>query len=145
MAADPYNLERFLKAQEPVYAQVCAELRAGRKESHWMWFIFPQIEGLGHSSTARYYAISSLDEAKAYLDHPILGARLRECCELVNQIEGRSIEDVFGYPDDLKFRSSATLFERAAAQPDVFDAALEKYFGGRGDAATVERLLRNSR
>jgi uncharacterized protein (DUF1810 family) len=137
---DPYNLERFLKAQNPVFEQVCLELRAGRKDSHWMWFIFPQLQGLGSSSTARYYAISSLDEAKAYLRHPILGRRLVECCGLVNAIENRSIEDIFGYPDYLKFRSSITLFARAATEDEVFTTALAKYFQGEPDAATLEKL-----
>jgi uncharacterized protein (DUF1810 family) len=137
---DPYNLQRFLDAQNPVYAQVCSELRAGRKRSHWMWFIFPQIQGLGYSSTAQKFAISSLQEAKAYLDNPILGARLRECCRLVNQVEGRSIEGIFGYPDDLKFRSSMTLFAHAASDNRIFRDALEKYCNGERDALTIERL-----
>jgi uncharacterized protein (DUF1810 family) len=137
---DAYNLDRFLKAQTPVFEQVCLELRAGRKDSHWMWFIFPQLQGLGYSSTARYFAISSLEEAKAYLRHPILGRRLRECCSLVNSIENRSIEDIFEYPDYLKFRSSITLFARAATEDEVFTTALAKYFNDEPDAATLERL-----
>jgi uncharacterized protein (DUF1810 family) len=137
---DPYNLERFVKAQELVFEQVCSELRAGRKDSHWMWFIFPQLQGLGYSSMARYYAISSLDEAKAYLRHPILGRRLRECCRLVNLIENRSIEDIFEYPDYLKFRSSITLFARAATEGEVFTTALAKYFHNEPDPATLGRL-----
>jgi uncharacterized protein (DUF1810 family) len=137
---DPYNLRRFLDAQDPVYAQVCSELRAGRKRSHWMWFIFPQIQGLGYSPLARKFAIASLQEAKAYLDHPILGARLKEFCRLVNRVEGRSIEEIFGYPDDLKFRSSMTLFAHAASDDQIFRDALEKYFNGEDDPATVERL-----
>jgi uncharacterized protein (DUF1810 family) len=137
---DPYNLRRFLDAQDPVYAQVCSELRAGRKRSHWMWFIFPQIQGLGYSPLARKFAIASLQEAKAYLDHPILGARLKELCRLVNRVEGRSIEEIFGYPDDLKFRSSMTLFAHAASDDQIFRDALEKYFNGEDDPATVERL-----
>ena len=137
---DPYNLRRFLDAQDPVYAQVCSELRAGRKRSHWMWFIFPQIQGLGYSPLAKKFAISSVDEAKAYLDHPILGARLKELCRLVNRVEGRSIEEIFGYPDDLKFRSSMTLFAHAASDDQIFRDALEKYFNGEDDPATVERL-----
>jgi uncharacterized protein (DUF1810 family) len=138
-ADDPYNLQRFVDAQEAVYSKVCAELRAGCKRSHWMWFIFPQIRGLGHSSTAAFYAIASLDEAKAYLNHPILGPRLLECCRLVNQVEGRRIEDIFGYPDYLKFRSSITLFGQALSE-SVFTAALEKYFHGVPDTATLDRL-----
>jgi uncharacterized protein (DUF1810 family) len=137
---DPYNLRRFLDAQDPVYAQVCSELRAGRKRSHWMWFIFPQIQGLGYSPLARKFAIASLQEAKAYLDHPILGARLKELCRLVNRVEGRSIEEIFCYPDDLKFRSSMTLFAHAASDDQIFRDALEKYFNGEDDPATVERL-----
>ena len=137
---DPCNLRRFLDAQDSVYAQVCSELRAGRKRSHWMWFIFPQIQGLGYSPLARKFAISSVGEAKAYLEHAILGARLRECCRLVNQVEGRSIEEIFGYPDDLKFRSSMTLFAHAASDDQIFRDALEKYFNGEDDPATVERL-----
>jgi uncharacterized protein (DUF1810 family) len=137
---DPHNLQRFLDAQNPVYAQVCSELRAGRKTSHWMWFIFPQIQGLGYSPLARKFAVSSLQEAQAYLDHPILGARLRECCRLVNLVEGRSIEEIFGYPDDLKFRSSMTLFAHAAADNQIFLDALAKYFNGEFDPLTLERL-----
>ena len=108
--SDPYDLERFERAQEAVYACVRKELAAGQKRSHWMWFIFPQLEGLGNSATARAYAIRSLDEARAYLAHPLLGARLRECTQLVNALTGRTLEEVFGYPDDLKFRSAMTLF-----------------------------------
>jgi uncharacterized protein (DUF1810 family) len=137
---DSYSLRRFLDAQAPVYAQVCSELRAGRKRSHWMWFIFPQIQGLGYSPLARKFAIASLEEAKAYLDHPILGARLRECCRLVNQVEGRSIEEIFGYPDDLKFRSSMTLFAHATSDDQIFRDALKKYCNGEDDPSTLERL-----
>ena len=121
-------------------AQVRQELSAGRKRSHWMWFVFPQLAGLGHSAMARQYAIASLAEARAYLEHPVLGSRLIGLTELVNQVEGRSVREIFGSPDDLKFHSSMTLF--ALAQPDapVFRDALEKYFGGAMDKATVERL-----
>jgi uncharacterized protein (DUF1810 family) len=119
---DPYNLARFVDAQEPVYADVVAELRAGRKRTHWMWFVFPQIQGLGPSETAQWFAIRSLDEARAYLAHPVLGARLRECTRIVLDIEGRTASEIFGYPDDLKFRSSLTLFARAAGG-DVFGEA----------------------
>jgi uncharacterized protein (DUF1810 family) len=129
-----------VEAQEPVYAQVCAELRAGRKTSHWMWFIFPQIAGLGASAMARTFAIASLEEARAYLRHPVLGPRLEECCRLVNRIEGRTIGEIFGYPDDLKFRSSMTLFAHAADDNTVFQEALDKYFGGEFDPLTLERL-----
>ena len=138
---DPHSLQRFVDAQASVYAQVCSELRDGRKRTHWMWFIFPQIKGLGHSEMATRFAITSLDEAHAYLEHPILGPRLGECTRLVNQVEGRSIEQIFGYPDDLKFHSSMTLFARAAPDDEqVFDEALRKYFGGELDPATLERL-----
>ena len=114
--SDPFKLQRFVEAQSGVIAQVRAELTAGRKESHWMWFIFPQLKGLGSSATARHYAIGSLEEARAYLSHPALGPRLRECTGLVNRTEGRSIEAIFAYPDHLKFRSCMTLFARAAAR-----------------------------
>jgi uncharacterized protein (DUF1810 family) len=137
---DPFDLGRFVSAQNPVYAQVCAELRRGRKQSHWMWFIFPQIEGLGHSTMARRYAISSRAEAEAYLCHPVLGLRLNECCRLVNSIEGFSIGEILGYPDDLKFHSSMTLFANADPQNDCFQAALDKYFGGQRDRGTLARL-----
>jgi uncharacterized protein (DUF1810 family) len=137
---DPHNLQRFVDAQNPIYAQVCSELRAGRKSTHWMWFIFPQIRGLGYSPLARKFAISSLEEAKAYLEHPILGPRLRECCRLVNEVESRSIEDIFGYPDDLKFRSSMTLFARAITNDQIFQDALKKYCNGELDPLTHERL-----
>lgn len=110
---DPYRLERFVEAQDPIYNDVCSELRTGCKIGHWMWFIFPQIKGLGNSGTSRKFAISSLEEAEAYLKHPILGSRLRECAELVNLVEGRSVDEIFGYPDRLKFRSSMTLFAHA--------------------------------
>ena len=128
-----------------MYERAVAELRAGRKQSHWMWFIFPQILGLGHSAMAQRYGIASIDEAKAYLGHPILGARLRECAQLVTAIEDRSIEDIFGYPDYLKFHSSMTLFARAAEEAVAADArpfldALEKYFGGEMDRKTIDRL-----
>jgi uncharacterized protein (DUF1810 family) len=132
-----------VRAQDGVYEQVCAELRSGRKRTHWMWFIFPQIKGLGSSEMAVRYAISSIEEAKAYLEHPVLGPRLRECTGIVVGVEGRTAEEIFGYPDDLKFRSSMTLFAKAAeiSEEDlVFSQALDKYFGGREDAATVERL-----
>ncbi len=137
---DPHNLQRFVAAQSPVYEQVCSELREGRKKSHWMWFIFPQIKGLGHSELASRFAISHLDEAEAYLKHPILGPRLRECTRLVNLVEGCSIDRILGYPDDLKFRSSMTLFSQATPDNQVFNEALRKYFGGEPDQATLERL-----
>jgi uncharacterized protein (DUF1810 family) len=123
-----------------VFNQVVAELRQGRKTSHWMWFIFPQIKGLGSSSMANKFAISGLSEAKAYLDHPILGPRLVQCTQLVNGVENRSIDDIFGYPDNLKFRSSMTLFHRAAPEEHAFRIAIDKYFNGEFDSATDDLL-----
>jgi uncharacterized protein (DUF1810 family) len=137
---DRYDLRRFVEAQAEVYEQVCAELRAGRKRSHWMWFVFPQIRGLGSSEMAVRYAISSLEEAKAYLAHAVLGPRLRECAEIVVGVDGRTVEEIFGYPDDLKFHSSMTLFAKAEESGGVFREALEKYFGGAMDGGTLERL-----
>jgi uncharacterized protein (DUF1810 family) len=137
---DPFNLRRFVDAQDRVFNQVCSELRNGSKRSHWMWFIFPQIKGLGQSAVSVKYSISSLEEAKAYLNHSILGPRLRECTRLVNQIEGRSIEDIFGFPDDLKFHSSITLFAHAAPEDQVFQEALQKFFKGEIDPSTLDRL-----
>ncbi|MEW9585304.1 DUF1810 domain-containing protein [Paraburkholderia sp. DGU8] len=137
---DLYNLQRFVDAQDPVYAQVCDELKHGRKRSHWMWFVFPQIQGLGASAMARRFAISSLAEAEAYLRHPILGPRLRELTQLVNLVNARAIEDIFGYPDYLKFRSSMTLFTRATTDNDVFVEALRKYFGAEADPQTLQLL-----
>jgi uncharacterized protein (DUF1810 family) len=139
-AKDPHGLQRFLDAQRGVYAQVEAELRAGRKESHWMWYIFPQIEGLGQSAMAQKYAISSVAEATDYLNHPELGRRLRECTRLVTAIKGRSIEDIFGYPDYLKFQSSMTLFAHATKDNEVFMDALKKYYRSEFDQKTIERF-----
>jgi uncharacterized protein (DUF1810 family) len=136
---DPYNLKRFVDAQAPVYQRVVAELQNGRKESHWMWFIFPQIEGLGSSAMAIQFAIASRGEAQAYLDHPILGPRLRECTRLVIAAPG-TIERIIGYPDDLKFRSSMTLFATVATDGKEFADALDKFYGGKADPATLERL-----
>jgi uncharacterized protein (DUF1810 family) len=138
--SDPFHLQRFLDAQDPVFDQVCAELRRGRKTTHWMWFIFPQIRGLGHSAMAMEYAISSRQEAEAYLKHSLLGTRLRECVQLVNRVEGRSVEQIFGYPDHLKFHSSITLFATATADNQIFKDAMEKYFGGQLDPLTMEKL-----
>ena len=137
---DLFQLQRFVDAQQPIYEAVLNELRAGRKGSHWMWFIFPQISGLGHSATAQTFAVSSLSEAAAYLEHPTLGSRLRECSALVASIEGRSVDEIFGHPDDLKFHSSMTLFARAAPQEPIFAACLQKYFGGQPDPLTIARL-----
>jgi uncharacterized protein (DUF1810 family) len=139
-APDPHHLQRFLDAQAHVIDQVLAELRAGRKRTHWMWFIFPQISGLGSSDIAQHYAISGRAEAIAYLDHPMLGPRLRECTDLVNQIPNRTIDEIFCYPDDLKFRSSITLFAAVAPGEEAFRAALEKYFSGIPDSATLALL-----
>jgi uncharacterized protein (DUF1810 family) len=140
---DPFDLQRFVAAQAPVYAQVCAELGAGRKATHWMWFVFPQIGGLGVSAMSRLYAIGSRGEARAYLAHPLLGARLRECTDLTLGIEGRTAHEIFGSPDDLKFHSSMTLFAAVAEGETIFDAALRNYFAG-GDARTFEILARDS-
>ena len=137
---DPYNLQRFVDAQKPVIEQVCSELREGCKKSHWMWFIFPQIKGLGHSETARTFAISSREEAQAYLNHPILGPRLRECSWLATLVEGRSARQIFGSIDALKFRSSMTMFASVTSDNGVFTEALQKYFGGNVDSLTVEKL-----
>jgi uncharacterized protein (DUF1810 family) len=137
---DPFELERFVEAQRPVYEAVLGELRAGRKRSHWMWFIFPQIAGLGYSAMTQRFALGSLDEAVAYLAHSVLGPRLRECAALVSAIEGRSAADIFGDPDDRKFRSSMTLFARAAPEDPIFAECLRRYFGGEGDPETLARL-----
>ena len=141
--SDRFELERFVEAQAGVYEQVCAELQAGRKRSHWMWFVFPQIRGLGSSPMAVRYAISGLEEARAYLGHAVLGPRLRECMRIVCGVEGRSVEEIFGYPDDLKFHSSVTLFAKATEDFEgngVFGEALEKYFDWEMDRGTLERL-----
>ena len=137
---DSYDLQRFVDAQQPVYDKVCAELRQGAKRSHWMWFIFPQIKGLGHSATAQKFAISSLAEARAYLEHPLLGPRLRECSRLVAAVDGRTIDDILGFPDNMKFRSSMTLFSLAAPDELVFKDCLGKYFAGEADPATLAQL-----
>ena len=137
---DPFDLQRFVDAQARVIVDVKAELRAGRKQTHWMWYVFPQLSGLGSSPVAERYSIASLAEARAYLEHPVLGARLRECTELVLAVAQVPIGAIFGAPDDLKFRSSMTLFARAAADPRLFTAALAKFFDGVPDAATEVRL-----
>jgi uncharacterized protein (DUF1810 family) len=124
------GLDRFVEAQDGVYDDALAELSTGRKRTHWMWFIFPQIAGLGSSPTAQFYAIASLDEAKAYLAHPVLGPRLRECARALLTVDGRSARDIFGYPDDLKLRSSMTLFARAADAPAPLQAVLDRYYDG---------------
>jgi len=137
---DPYNLRRFVDAQKSEYGRVCSELRNGQKRGHWMWFIFPQRRGLGSSPMATKFGIASREEAEAYLKHPILGPRLVECTELVNTLEGRSVDQIFGYPDNLKFRSSMTLFAEVASERPLFQEALRKYFGGEPDSRTIERL-----
>jgi uncharacterized protein (DUF1810 family) len=137
---DAFDLERFVDAQAPVYERVRRELEAGRKESHWMWFIFPQIAGLGQSPMSIRFAIASLDEARAYLAHPILGRRLSECAGLVLDVDGRTARAIFGPIDEMKFRSSMTLFAQAAPNEDVFQRCLDKYFAGKPDPATLARL-----
>jgi uncharacterized protein (DUF1810 family) len=137
---DPHDLQRFVDAQEPMYAQVRAELTAGRKQSHWMWFIFPQLAGLGRSEMARRYAISSREEAAAYLRHPVLGERLRECAGLVHRVDGRTAREIFGGVDAMKFRSSMTLFANVAPDIPIFRACLETFFASEPDPATLERL-----
>jgi uncharacterized protein (DUF1810 family) len=137
---DPYNLERFVTAQERVFKHVLAELKAGTKVSHWMWFIFPQIAGLGYSPAAQLYAITSLDEARAYLAHPVLGARLIDCATILTGLTGRTAEQIFGEVDALKLRSSVTLFMHAAPSEPVFGRVLDQYFGGEPDSATETRL-----
>jgi uncharacterized protein (DUF1810 family) len=137
-----FDLDRFVAAQDPVYATVLSELRAGRKRTHWMWFIFPQVAGLGSSAMARKYAIRSGDEAAAYLAHPVLGHRLRECAGLVEAIEDTPVEDILESPDDRKFQSSMTLFADIAPHEAVFQGCLDKYFDGRLDDATLDFLSR---
>ena len=138
--SDPHDLRRFVDAQQDVYDAAVRELRAGRKTSHWMWFVFPQIAGLGRSPTAQRYAIGSLAEAEAYLAHPLLGPRLHECARILTELRGRSASEVFGEVDALKLRSSMTLFARAAAEPSPFGEVLARYFDGAEDQATLERL-----
>ena len=143
-ADDPYDLARFVEAQEHDYVRALAEIRSGRKRSHWMWYVFPQFEGLGFSSTSRRYSIKSIEEATAYLRHPILGPRLVESAQAVLDAEGRSATEIFGSPDDMKLRSSATLFARASAAGSVFDQLLDRYFGGEPDDKTLRLLERPS-
>ena len=137
---DPLNLIRFVRAQQDVYAEALKELRSGRKRSHWMWFIFPQIAGLGYSETSRFYALKNRAEAAAYLGHPVLGKRLLECAETVLALEGRSALDIFGHPDDMKLRSCATLFASVLTPGSVFDRLVEKYFQGQRDEKTLVLL-----
>jgi uncharacterized protein (DUF1810 family) len=138
--SDPFDLKRFVDAQAPVYRSVVEELRGGRKRSHWMWFVFPQLRGLGNSPLAVRYGISSLEEARAYLRHDLLGPRLHECTRLVNQVQGRSIAEIFGSPDDLKLCSSMTLFAHATDDNQDFVALLGNYYDGLQDQLTLTRL-----
>ncbi len=142
MTADPHNLARFVDAQEHDYARALSEIKAGRKRSHWMWYIFPQFEGLGSSPTSRHFAIKSAEEAAAYLAQPVLGPRLLECAEALLQVEGRTATEIFGSPDDMKLRSSVTLFASVSPADSVFHRVLEKYFGGEPDARTVRLVAR---
>ena len=141
-ASDPHALQRFVQAQEGVYPRALAEIRAGDKRSHWMWFVFPQLDGLGSSAMARRYAIRSLEEARAYLRHPLLGPRLEECCAALLEVSGRSAHEIFGSPDDWKLRSCATLFASASPPGSVFERVLARYFAGRPDEKTLELLGR---
>ena len=140
MTIDQYDLNRFINAQENIYNQVISELKNGHKKSHWMWFIFPQIDGLGHSEIAKKYAIKSKEEAIAYLNHPILGTRLIECSEMLLTIKSLSVSDIFGYPDDLKFKSSMTLFASVENSSPVFSQALDQYFFDEKDSKTLSIL-----
>jgi uncharacterized protein (DUF1810 family) len=137
---DPFDLQRFLDAQAPIYARVVAELRHGQKQSHWMWFIFPQFAGLGHSAMAQRFAIASREEAIAYLGHGVLGFRLKECTALITAVEGRTVREILGSPDDLKFQSSMTLFSAVSSDPE-FSAALAKFYGGKPDQRTLDLLV----
>ena len=137
---DPFNLNRFIRAQQGVYENVLAELRSGRKRTHWMWYVFPQIDGLARSSTAKFYAISCKEEAQQYLNHPVLGPRLLECAEALLTVEGQTVADIFGYPDDLKLKSSMTLFASLANSASVFDRVLDKYYNGEQDELTLQQL-----
>jgi uncharacterized protein (DUF1810 family) len=137
---DPFNLSRFINAQKGIYENVLTELRNGEKRTHWMWYIFPQIDGLAFSSTSKYYAIKSMEEAREYLNHPVLGKRLLECAEAVLAVGGRSVSEIFGYPDDLKLKSSMTLFESVSAPQSVFVRILDKYFHRERDVRTLALL-----
>jgi uncharacterized protein (DUF1810 family) len=141
---DPYNLSRFVQAQEPTYDQALSELNRGRKQSHWMWYVFPQLDGLGSSPITKLYSIKSEDEARAYLKHPTLGPRLLECAEAILSVDGKSAREILGSPDDLKLKSCATLFAHVSPPGSVFERILEKFYAGKRDAATL-RLLAPSR
>jgi uncharacterized protein (DUF1810 family) len=140
MRPSTYDLSRFERAQEDDYKQALAEIVSGRKRTHWMWYIFPQVDGLAFSSTSKFYSIKSVEEAKAYLDHPILGPRLLECAEAAVRVEGRSAREIFGSPDELKLRSCATLFACVSPPGSVFDRLLGKYYGGERDSKTLQLL-----
>jgi uncharacterized protein (DUF1810 family) len=142
-ATDRYDLARFVEAQERNYRQALAEIKAGRKQSHWMWYVFPQFEGLGNSPTSRHYAIKSVEEARAYLAHPVLGPRLVECADALLRTKGRSAYDIFGSPDDVKLRSSATLFASVSTPGSVFDQIIERYFDGEPDARTTALISKS--
>ncbi len=135
-----FDLDRFVQAQDPIWSNVHHELRAGAKRSHWMWFVFPQLRGLGHSAMARHYGLASREEARAYHEHPVLGPRLRECTALVNAVADRTITRILGSPDDVKFRSSMTLFMAVAPEQPMFRQALDRFFGGLPDRLTLDRL-----
>lgn len=141
--SDPFQLDRFVSAQEPIYAEALREIQAGEKETHWMWFVFPQVAGLGRSSTAQHYAIGSIDEARAYLAHPVLGPRLRECAATVLQVQGQSALDIFGDLDEVKLRASMTLFAMVTERDTVFREVLDRYFGGEPDPMTLQFLERD--
>jgi uncharacterized protein (DUF1810 family) len=140
MAADPFDLQRFVDAQDPVFDQVLRELREGRKRTHWMWFVFPQLAALGRSATARRFGIASIEEARAYAAHPVLGPRLREACAVLLRLQGPSAHEIFGEPDVFKLRSCLTLFAQAAPQEAVFHQCLQRYYGGEPDALTLQLL-----
>ena len=142
---DPYELNRFVRAQEGDYDRALAEIASGRKRTHWMWYIFPQLAGLASSPTSQRFAIRSVEEARAYLEHPILGPRLRQCAEAVVALEGRTAAEIFGFPDDLKLRSSATLFAAILPPGSVFDRLIEKYYEGAGDGRTLKLMERGVR
>ena len=139
-SGDPFDMARFTSAQAGVYDYALAELRHGQKRTHWMWYIFPQLDGLGHSTTSKHFAIKSVEEARQYLDHPILGARLLECAEAILAIKGRSVSEIFGFPDDAKLRSSMTLFAHVSAPDSVFVRVLDKFFNGKQDAKTLHLM-----
>jgi len=138
--SDPFSLSRFVEAQEQNYDQALAEIKSGRKRSHWMWYVFPQLDGLAFSSTSKHYAIKSLDEARAYLQHPVLGPRLLDCADALLQIQGRTAYQIFGSPDDLKLKSSATLFAHVSPAGSVFHQVLAKYYRGGADEKTLQLL-----